>query len=74
MANTAKRARYDGPFDEVKVTWPPGETNVGAEGYREFKVKRGAQLDADAPAALRDELIQSADWSEVGGSNTKNEE
>jgi hypothetical protein len=57
----SKRARYDGPFAEVRVTWPPG----AAYPENEWLVKQGHQLPAEAPAALRDELVKGDDWSEV---------
>jgi hypothetical protein len=55
-----KRARFDGA-EAVKVTWPPGEV------YPEqtYIVEPGHWLPDDAPAALRDEVLQRDDWTEV---------
>jgi hypothetical protein len=60
----SKRARYDGPYPAVRVTWPPGET-VHTEDWYEETVELNHQLSADAPAALRDELTSRPDWTEV---------
>lgn len=60
----SKRARYDGPFDEVVVKWPPGET-AETEETQQWSVKRDGLLPADAPAKLRDELTASDFWTEV---------
>jgi hypothetical protein len=59
---STKRARYDGPFDEVRVTWPPGAVHP----EKEWLVQRNHWLPDDAPAKLRDELLANGDgWSEV---------
>ena len=58
----AKQARYTGPFEEVRVGWPPGETLPSEQ--QTWVVKRGSRLPDDAPAALRDELLESEDWQE----------
>lgn len=60
----SKRARYDGPYPEVLVKWPPGET-ADTEETAEWTVKQGGLLPAEAPAKLRDELTASDYWSEV---------
>lgn len=57
----SKRARYDGPYEEVLVFDPED----GAYGKPIDTVKRGGLLSADAPARIRDELVKSDDWSEV---------
>ena len=57
----SKRARYVGPFDEVKIGWPPGEIHP----QQTWLVKNNHWLPDDAPAALRDELLAGEDWSEV---------
>ena len=57
------RARYAGPFNEVVVQWPPGETRPSET--QSWTVKQNHWLPDDAPAKLRDELLASADWSEV---------
>ena len=57
----SKRARYDGPYDEVVV-------QDSAEGiYSEaWVVKRGGWLPADVPARVRDELLLDSEaWTEV---------
>lgn len=52
----SKRARYVGPHDEVIV-------ENSEHGFRDV-VKRNGLLSADAPAAVRDELLANqADWS-----------
>ena len=66
----SRRARYDGPFEEVVVRWPPGET----AGQQQWTVKRDGLLDADAPAALRDELTAGPDWTEVEQASGKKKE
>lgn len=65
---STKRARYTGPFPEVRVTWPPGVVPPD----QEWLVQHNHFLPADAPAALRDELLSSsnADWSEVEQATT----
>lgn len=57
----SKRARYDGPFDEVVVV----DSQEGVYAQPLAVVKRGALLPADAPARIRDELLASDYWSEV---------
>ena len=57
------RARYTGPFNEVVVQWPPGETRPSET--QSWTVKQNDWLPDDAPAKLRDELLAGADWSEV---------
>jgi hypothetical protein len=56
----AKRARFDGPEPEINV-YPPGDP------YAEplATVKQGHLLPADAPAAIRDELLQRPNWTAV---------
>ena len=56
-----KRARYLGPFEEVVIQWPPGETVP----EKKWTVKQNDWLPDDAPAKLRDELLDGPDWSEV---------
>lgn len=52
-----RRARYDGGYlDGVVVEVEPGQL---------VHVKQGGLLPADAPAAVRDELLSREDWSEV---------
>jgi hypothetical protein len=57
----ARRARYDGPSDEVNV--------YDGEGTAYDKpiatVKRGAFLPDDVPARVRDELLAADNWTEV---------
>lgn len=62
----SKRAKYVGPFPEVRVEWPPGAT--APEEF--WLVAQNHLLPADAPAALRDELLAGDDWSEVEQSTT----
>jgi hypothetical protein len=69
----SKRARYDGPYPAVKVTWPPGRTDVGSEDYKEWVVEVGHQLPEDAPAKLRDELTATDYWTEVDQASSKSE-
>lgn len=57
----SKRARYDGPHEEVAVF--DSEAGVYAEPID--IVKRGGLLSADVPARIRNELTAGADWSEV---------
>jgi hypothetical protein len=64
----SKRARYDGPYTEVVVHWPPGET-AETEDKQSWTVKQGGLLPAEAPAKLRDELTASEFWSEVDQSS-----
>ena len=66
----AKRARYVGPFDEVTVHWPPGEVYAA----QTWTVENGHWLPDDAPAALRDELLQSPDWSQIEQQATTKQE
>ena len=58
----AKQARYTGPFEEVRVGWPPGETRPSEQ--QTWVVKRDGRLPDDAPAELRDQLLDSEDWAE----------
>ena len=64
------RARYDGPHTEVRV--------VNSETNEEIDVvKRGGLLKADAPAAIRDDLLSREDWTEVkdpSGASPKKED
>lgn len=57
----AKRARYDGPHEEVAVF--DSEAGIYAEPIA--VVERGKLLPAYAPARIRDELLASEWWSEV---------
>jgi hypothetical protein len=57
----SKRARYDGPHEEVFVFDP--EADVYAPPID--RVTRGGLLSADAPARVRDELTKGDDWTEV---------
>lgn len=57
----SKRARFDGPYDEVFVF----DSEAGVYAQPIDKVKRGGLLSADAPARIRDELVKGDDWSEV---------
>lgn len=54
----SKRARYDGPFDEVFVQTPSG---------RIVTIENGHLLpdDDDIPAAFRDSLLEQDVWTEV---------
>lgn len=64
---SAKRARYDGPFQEVQVQ--DSEAGIYSEVY---VVKRGGLLPLEAGARVRDELLQDADaWSEVKQADQK---
>lgn len=57
----SKRARYDGPHEEVVVI----DSQEGIYAKPIDVVKRGGLLTADAPARIRDELLASADWTAV---------
>jgi hypothetical protein len=59
---STKRARYDGPATTT-VFWPPGETRPSQQ--QKWTVEPGHWLPDDAPAKLRDELLQSDDWTEI---------
>lgn len=68
----SKRARYDGPHDEVLVFDP--EESIEARPID--SVKRGGLLSADVPARIRDELLGRDNWTEVaqsGGTGKKND-
>lgn len=56
-----KRARYDGPHEEVAVF----DSEAGVYADPVAVVQRGGLLPADVPARIRDELLQSEWWSEV---------
>lgn len=56
-----KRARYDGPHEEVAVY----DSQAGVYAEPVDIVKRGGLLTADAPARVRDDLLASEEWSEV---------
>lgn len=56
----SKRARYDGPYEEIMVF--DSEAGIYAEPID--VVKRGSLLSADVPARIRDELLGREDWSE----------
>jgi len=58
---STKRARYDGPHEEVAVF--DSEAGIYAEPIA--VVERGKFLPADVPARIRDELLASEWWSEV---------
>jgi hypothetical protein len=63
----SRRARYDGPSTAVEVYLPDG---------RVVEVERGHLLPTEVegeavPAAVRDELLERADWSEVDQSSSK---
>lgn len=65
-----KRARYDGPYDEVVVQ--DSAAGIYSEGWI---VKRGSWLPDDAPARVRDELLQDSDaWTEVKQADTKKDD
>lgn len=63
-----KRARYDGPYDEVAVFDPEHEDGVYAGPVA--VVKKGSWLPEDVRAPIRDELIASGYWSEVKQADT----
>jgi hypothetical protein len=67
----SKRARYTGPFDEVRIGWPPGETRPSEQ--QTWIVERNKWLPDDVPAKLRDELLKSDDWSPVEQSDSPKE-
>jgi hypothetical protein len=58
---STKRARYDGPYEEVVVQ--DSQAGIYSEAW---VVKRGGLLPAEAPARVRDELLQDTEaWAEV---------
>lgn len=65
---STKRARYDGPYEEVVVQ----DSQAGVYSDAWF-VKRGGLLPADAPARVRDDLLASEEWSEVKQADQKKE-
>lgn len=56
-----RRAKYNGPFEEVRVDLGEGDVNANEWAT----VKRGGLLPADAPARVRDSLLTTDEWSEV---------
>jgi hypothetical protein len=69
----SKRARYDGPYEEVAVY----DSEAGVESRPIDIVKRGGWLSADVPARIRDELTAGPDWTEIqqtSGSTTKKDD
>ena len=67
----SKRARYDGPHDEVLVDLSEGDINRIGVDY--VTVKRGGLLPAEVPAKIRDELLSNPDWSPVEQASGKKE-
>lgn len=63
---STKRARYDGPHEEVLVQ--DSQAGIYSEPW---VVKRGSWLPDDAPARVRDDLLASDEWTEVKQSDTK---
>lgn len=63
----SKRARYDGPHEEVVVI----DSQEGINARPLDVVKRGGLLKADAPARIRDELTSGPDWTEVEHADSK---
>jgi len=61
----SKRARYDGPYEEVAVF----DSEAGINSRPVDIVKRGGLLSADVPARIRDELLAGPDWNEVQQAN-----
>ena len=57
----SKRARYDGP-NPVYVIPDEGDLSRSVEP---ILVEPGHLLPADVPAKVRDDLLRSADWTEV---------
>jgi hypothetical protein len=57
----SKRARYDGPHEEVFVF----DSEAGVNSRPIDTVKRGKWLSADVPARIRDELLATDYWTEV---------
>lgn len=66
---SSRRAKYVGPFPEVTIWWPPGATVP----EKTWTVEQNHWLPDDAPAALRDELLQSDDWAQVEQATTTTE-
>lgn len=66
----SKRARYDGPYEEVAVF----DSEAGIYAPPIDTVRRGGLLSADVPARIRDELLASDSWSEVQHSTSKTSE
>lgn len=56
-----KRARYDGPHEEVVIF----DSEAGVDAPAIDTVQRGGLLSVDVPARIRDELLSSEWWSEV---------
>ncbi len=67
-----KRARYDGPYEEVAVFDPEADVYAGPIDI----VKRGGLLSADVPARIRDEFLHkdNPDWSEVNQAAPKSDD
>lgn len=65
---STKRARYDGPHEEVAVQ--DSEAGIYSEAW---VVKRGGLLPTEAPARVRDDLLKSEEWSEVKQAEQKKE-
>jgi hypothetical protein len=63
---STKRARYDGPHQEVVVQ--DSAAGIYSEGW---VVKRGGWLPDNAPAHVRDDLLASDEWTEVKQSDTQ---
>lgn len=57
----SRRARYDGPYEEVVIF----DSEAGVESGPIDTVKRGGWLSGDVPARIRDELLGRPDWTEV---------
>lgn len=64
-----KRARYDGPYEEVAVYDAEHEDGVHAGPVA--VVQRGHLLPDDVRAPIRDELIKGGYWSEVNQADQK---
>jgi hypothetical protein len=56
-----KRARYDGPHEEVAVF----DSEAGVHSGPIDVVTKGGLLSSEAPARIRDELLNTPYWSEV---------
>jgi hypothetical protein len=65
---STKRARYDGPHEEVVVQ--DSQAGIYSDAW---VVKRDGLLPADAPARVRDDLLASEEWSEVKQADQKKE-
>ncbi len=65
-----KRARFDGPHDEILVFDPEAGVYAGPIDA----VKRGGLLSVDVPARIRDELLARDNWTEVKQAEAKSEE